>query len=247
MTGQKALVERFRAARGDPGLVVLEGFHALKHAVRFGAEIVEAVAVDPEAVRGLAEHLAPDLADRLRQLVIGIPAESLNGLTPTPPATGVVALAHRPRVDPEGLLAATGSAPVVFLERPRHPGNVGAAIRVAAAAGAAGVLTVGSLDPWGPGAVRGAAGLQFAVPVARLDAPPEGDRPMVALDPEGEPLSPEAVPPGALLAFGAERTGLSDDLRERVAIRLRIPMREGVSSLNLATAVAAVLYTLRLG
>ena len=43
----EALVQRFRAARRDRELAVLEGFHALKHALRFGAEIVEAVAVDP--------------------------------------------------------------------------------------------------------------------------------------------------------------------------------------------------------
>ena len=32
-----ALVRRYRAARRDPELAVLEGFHALKHALRFGA------------------------------------------------------------------------------------------------------------------------------------------------------------------------------------------------------------------
>ena len=40
------VVQRYRAARRDPGLALLEGFHALKHALRFGADVVEAVAVD---------------------------------------------------------------------------------------------------------------------------------------------------------------------------------------------------------
>lgn len=245
MTGEGALVERFRSARGDPAVAVLEGLHALKHALRFGAEVHEAVAADPEEVARLARALAPDLEPRLSGLVRGIPPGALAALTPTPPATGVMALARRPPVDPEAALADPADAPVVFLEAPRHPGNVGAAIRVAAAAGAAAVLTTGALDPWGPAAIRGGVGLQFALPVVRVAALPDAGRPVVALDPEGDPPGPGAVPARAVLAFGAERRGLSPALLDRAVARLRIPMREGVSSLNLATAVAAVLYGLR--
>jgi len=135
----------------------------------------------------------------------------------------------------------------VLLEDPRHRGNFGAVVRVAAAAQAAGVLSTGAQDPWNPVVVRGAAGLQFAVPVAALDSLPEPvDRALVALDVDGDEFDPGAVPGRAILAFGSERAGLSADLRERADMRLRLPMREGVSSLNLATTVAAVLYSMRL-
>jgi RNA methyltransferase, TrmH family len=70
-----------------------------------------------------------------------------------------------------------------------------------------------------------------------------GDRPLIALDPDGDPLGP--VDPRAVLAFGTERDGLSDELLARADRRLALPMRPGVSSLNLATAVAAVLYSVR--
>jgi TrmH family RNA methyltransferase len=129
---------------------------------------------------------------------------------------------------------------VVLLEDPRHLGNVGAVVRVAAAAGAAGVLTTGGRDPWDPAALRGSAGLHYALPVGRVDGPP-ADRPLAALDPEGEPLA--ALPAGAVLAFGTERHGLSAALRARADVRVAIPMRPGVSSLNLATAAAVALYT----
>jgi hypothetical protein len=118
--------------------------------------------------------------------------------------------------------------------------------RVAAAADVAGVLTTGSSDPWHPDAIRGAAGLQFALPVARVDELPATDRPIVALDPEGEDLRPSRLPADAVLAFGAERYGLTDTLLARADARIRIPMRRGVSSLNLATSVAAVLFAWRL-
>ncbi len=111
------------------------------------------------------------------------------------------------------------------------------------------VLSTGSHDPWHPDALRGAAGLHFALPVGRLDslAALDGlDRRLLALDPAGRPLDPRALDPGAILAFGTERHGLSDELLERAEERISIPMRRGVSSLNLATSVAAVLFAWRL-
>jgi len=117
---------------------------------------------------------------------------------------------------------------------------------VAAAADAAGVFTTGDNDPWHPDALRGAAGLHFALPVARVEGLGESDRPLVAIDPGGEDLRPSELPPRAILAFGSERYGLSDALLESADARLGIPMRDGVSSLNLATTVAAVLFAQRL-
>ncbi len=49
-----------------------------------------------------------------------------------------------------------------------------------------------------------------------------------------------------MLAFGTERYGLSEELRARADASVSIPMRPGVSSLNLATSVAAVLFAWRL-
>jgi RNA methyltransferase, TrmH family len=210
-------------------MVVLEGLHPLKHALRFGARVQRAVAPDPERVLALARDLAPDVADAIAALLE--PGEVRDPLD-------VIAWADRPPPRP------LGEAPVVLLDNPRHLGNVGAAIRVAAAADAGGVLVRGDADPWHAAAVRGAAGLQYALPVERVDTPPAG-RPLVALDPAGDPLAD--VPPRAVLAFGAERHGLSDDIRERADAVCALPMRAGVSSLNLATAVSAALYSLKAG
>ena len=72
------------------------------------------------------------------------------------------------------------------------------------------------------------------------------DRPLLALDPEGDPLDPSELDPRAVLAFGTERYGLSRELTAKADARISIPMRPGVSSLNLATSVAAVLFAWRL-
>ena len=160
-----------------------------------------------------------------------------------------MSLAERPRVDPAAVLADRRPSPVVLLEDPRDLGNMGACVRVAAAADIAGVLTTGSHDPWHPDALRGAAGLHYAVAVARLQGlePLAGsDRPLLAVDPGRRSTRPPELPPRALLAFGTERHGLSEELTARAEAHVSIPMRPGVSSLNLATSVAAVLFAWRL-
>jgi TrmH family RNA methyltransferase len=241
-----ALVRRYRAARRDPDLAVIEGFHALKHALRFGAEVIEALAADPEELRVLGDELAPDLVDSLAAQVTRVDGEVLAELVPQAPRTGVVAIARRPQIDLRAVLDDGRDAPLVLLEDPRTMGNMGACVRVAAAADVAGVLTTGGNDPWHPDALRGAAGLHFALPVGTIEELPDSDRPLVAIDPGGEDLRPQELPPRAILAFGSERYGLSEELLAHADARLSIPMRAGVSSLNLATSVAAVLFAQRL-
>ena len=256
------LTERFQRARADERLAILEGFHALKHALRFGADVEVVAAADPEALEQLAAELAPDLSGRFRALAgEPVPAELLRTLVPHVPYTRVLALARRPVFDGAALRTAPDSVParpVVLLEDPRDLGNVGAVVRVAAGAGVAGVVTTGMHDPWDPAALRGSAGLHFALPVGRDDgfvaalaaeagaSGPAARRPLLALDPEGDVLDPAALPSDAVLAFGTERHGLSDALLARADARLRLPMRPGVSSLNLATAVSAVVFAWRL-
>ncbi len=242
-----ALIPRFGRARRDPSLAVLEGFHPVKHALRFGAELQLLVTSDPEELQRLAAVLAPDLGPRLAQAQV-LEREVFEQLSPLAPSTAVMAIAERPAVRPGEVLASAHPAPVILLEDPRDLGNMGACVRVAAAADAAGVLTTGTHDPWHPDALRGAAGLHFALPVSRLASLREiedGDRPLLALDPAGAPLPVGSLPPRSVLAFGTERHGLSEELAGRAQQLIRIPMRDGVSSLNLATAVAAVLFAWR--
>jgi TrmH family RNA methyltransferase len=231
-------ITEVRYARTDPSLVVLENFHAIKHALRFGGHLLGAWTADPEEIRALQDALAPD---------IHIPAEvvELETLKQFAPRGQVIAVARRPhQPDPDTILSGPGQ--VILLENPRHLGNLGAVIRVAAAAGAAGVLSTGDQNPWHPDAVRGSAGLHFALPVHHLRSLPSAEYELIALDPEGETLDPTTVSDRAVLAFGAERHGLSEYLLARADRRISLPMAPGVSSMNLATSVAATLYALKL-
>lgn len=240
---------RVAAARASVDRVVLEGFHPLKHALRFGARLEEVFLADPERLDALAAALAPDLRpllDAMQTTRVDAAELAALGGGRSHGRPEAITIALRPHSDLSAILRDPAPAPIVLLEEPTHLGNLGAVVRVAAAAGAAAVLTTGALDPWHSAALRGSAGLHFALPVARLtEADVElalaSGRAVAAADPEGD-AAPAAVPPRALIALGSERRGLSDALLRRADVRVRIPMRAGVSSLNLATAAAVLLY-----
>ncbi len=240
-----ALIDRFRQARRDKSLATLDGLHAVKHALRFYAEVLEMVSPDVEAALRLAEEVAPDVLGSLEEGLKTVLSEDFQRLSPVPPDTGIIAIANRPTDSAEQIANGPAEGLVVLLENPRNPFNIGAAVRVAAAAGAAGLVVTGAQDPWHPAAIVAAAGLQFALPVARADAIPDTERPIFAIDPEGDPMPWDAVPTGSILGFGTERRGATDELLRRSERRLAIPMTSGVSSLNLATSVAVALYTLK--
>ncbi|MFE9771244.1 TrmH family RNA methyltransferase [Streptomyces sp. NPDC005931] len=224
--------------------VLLDGFHALKHAVRFGARVEVAVTADRAAALALADELAPDVRETLAELLTEVPHGTYASLVARPHPTAVAALAERPARagNLERLAHTPRTAPVVVLDNPRNLGNAGAVIRLAAGFGATGVVTTGTLDPWHPTVVRGGAGLHFATAVERLGVDELPPGPLFALDPEGEDIRSLTLPDDALLAFGSERSGLSPALRTRADHLVALPMRPQVSSYNLATSVAMTLY-----
>jgi tRNA G18 (ribose-2'-O)-methylase SpoU len=242
----QVLIDRFRRARRDPSLAVLEGFHPLKHAIRFGADLVETVGVSQADLFQLAAEYAPDITPVLRRRMEVVPERVFRQLAPVPPPTGIMAIARRPVACLAEILDCPAPIPVVLLENPRNHNNIGAAVRAAAAAGAAGVIALGLHDPWNPASIISGVGSQFAIPVVRAASIPSCNRPLVAVHCSGEPLKANSIPVRALLAFGSERAGLSPQLLASADRCVAIPMRDGISSLNLATAVAVVLYAWRL-
>jgi TrmH family RNA methyltransferase len=220
--------------------VLLEGFHAVKHALRFGAPVEPLVTLSTSALLELAESHAPDLLERFQQVREVDKAEFTRLVGRTHP-TGVAGFAQRPDVDVDGLLK-DRPAPLVLLDNPRNLGNFGAAIRVAAGLGAGGVLSIGDVDPWHPNVLRGSAGLHFALPVGKVDTVEGVQGPVFAFDADGEDVRDVRIPSDAVLAFGSERHGLSDAVRRRADHLVSLPMRSLVSSYNLTTSVAMALY-----
>jgi RNA methyltransferase, TrmH family len=237
-----AFTRAFANAYRDPSLAVLEGFHPARHAVRFGARLQLAVTYDRPTLMSLAGRLAPETMPAVSQVLHDVDRPLFDKLSPRSLTSPLLSVAARPADDLAGALADL-HRPVVHLEAPRDPGNVGAVIRVAAAAGVAAVLVSGQVDPWSPVVIRSATGLQYALPVAATELPRDTGRPIVAVDVEGEPLRPGELDPASILVVGGERYGLPDRIRGAAERSVSVPMRDGVSSMNLATAVAALLFS----
>ncbi|MGH8981271.1 MAG: TrmH family RNA methyltransferase [Acidimicrobiales bacterium] len=237
------LTRQFYAAYRNPQLAVLEGFHPARHALRFGARLDVAVTYDKQKLFELAERLAPESVSGIEAVLQVVTRERFSRLSQRSLSSPLLSICARPDDDIAAVLAARAK-PMVHLDRPRNPGNVGAVVRVAAAADLGGV-TVSGQDPWSPVAIRSATGLQFALPVALMDLSTTCGRPIVAVETDSEPLDTRTLSPDALFVVGGERHGLPAWIRDVATRSVGVPMRPGVSSLNLATALAAVLYSWR--
>ena len=149
--------------------------------------------------------------------------------------------------------AAAAAGDVVVLDRLQDPGNVGAILRSAAAAGVTEVWNVsGTVDVWSPKVVRSAMG---AHGVLRLSAPMTQEQVITAardrtvtlmatgLDSKAVSLfsvSLTLAPPLGWI-FGQEADGVSDGLLN-AAQRVTIPMAPTVESLNVAAAASICLF-----
>ncbi len=245
---QHPIVKEFRElASGGGPLILLDGWHLL------GEAADAKIAVEKIAICGPPTAAEQHIVDRLRRSgaeIVEVSGTVLNALSPVSSPTGVVASARRPSVngaamvhpEPALVLAATGL---------QDPGNAGAIIRSAAAAGASGVvLDESSADPWGWKALRASMGSAFHVPVLRSrglgaliqDWRTAGLRIAAAVPRGGTPMhNVDFTPPMALL-LGGEGAGLPDALVTSADIRISIPMRAGIESLNAAVAAAVLLY-----
>jgi TrmH family RNA methyltransferase len=246
------LVQACRDARtgGPDQPLLLDGWHLLIDAVRAGLA-VDTVAIDRDPADDTADRALAALLDRGAH-VVRVSADVLRAMSPVRTASGVVALARRPGATLPRVFDA-GPALVLVAADVQDPGNVGALVRTAEAAGATGFVAAGaSADPFGWKALRAAMGSAFRRPIARTPdlgvvltmAAERGVR-TVALVPRGG-AAIESVDAGAGLAVlvGGEGPGLADAVLGRVDAAVTLPMAAPVESLNVAVAGALALYAI---
>lgn len=230
--------------------VFVEGLRLCEEALRAGAtfDFVLHTRSLEDGARGSR------LLSRLRETtarVVAVSDDVLESVSDTKTPQGIAAVARRPASGPE-LLTRAGRTPlVVILHRANNPSNAGAALRVAEAAGATGlVATQGSADLFSPKALRGSMGSAFRVPVwagATFEETiawcAERGIKTVATDAHAGATHTEIdwTRPRAVV-LGPEAGGLTSEEVRACADTLRIPMRDPVESLNLTTALAVVLY-----
>lgn len=173
-------------------------------------------------------------------LAVELPERLFRSVSHLDSPDGILAVAERPshgELPDRGLLVVCAGI--------QDPGNLGAIVRVAEAAGVSALVTLpGSADPYGPKAVRGSMGSVLRLPIFELEALEalEGFR-LAALVPRDGVDYREAdySRPMAIL-LGREGAGLDPSLLAHAELALTIPMLGKVESLNVATAAALVLF-----
>lgn len=238
---------RRRRTRDELGVTLIDGYDELVLALDAG--------VRPETVYSCPALVSPgarDLDARLTELSaeqVPVSREVFAKISYRENPDGWLAVVPSPAV-PLASLTLPPRPLVLVCEAVEKPGNLGAMLRTADAAGVAAVVAAGPVTDWGnPNLVRASKGTVFAVPVAAADP----DEVLDWLDAHGIALvatSPDAeASPGDVdltgpvaIAVGAEHAGLSPALLAAATYKVRIPMFGKVNSLNVAASAAIMLY-----
>lgn len=228
-----------RRERLKTGQTLLDGSHLLAAALDAGQA--------PE--RLLLSQSAPQRAEVAALAArfdgpVSVVADTLFAeLTELESASGVLALWAPPPAP-----APLQRGLVLALDGVQDPGNAGAMLRTAAAAGVAQVwLSPNCADVWSPKVLRAGMGAHFLLPVVeRADLPAlltnfAGRKAVTVLD--GSISLYQADLRGDLvLVMGSEGQGVSREVLALADLRLAIPMRAGLESLNVGAAAAICLY-----
>ena len=134
---------------------------------------------------------------------------------------------------------------LLVLDRVRDPGNLGAVLRVAEAAGLRAVVLSGdSTDPFGPKALRASTGSAFRLPIVEVPAlgalvgelQERSLRVFATSSHSGSDFAHVDWPDRCAIVLGNESAGLGDEDRRACDETLRIPIAAAVESLNLSVA-----------
>jgi TrmH family RNA methyltransferase len=217
--------------RQEHGLFVAEGPNVLERARAEGWEPVYLLTTGHCEPWGKAALL------RVDEKIMGQVSAQKN----PPTQIGVFRQRWVETVTPEGVWVA--------LEDMRDPGNLGTIIRTSDAAGATGVILAGqSCDPWAPDCVRATMGSIFAMPLVRLEQAPflallkdwPGDSVGTHLKATESYRRPYGSP--TLIVMGSEGRGMSEEASVACKRLVRIPMKGGAESLNVAIATGLILF-----
>jgi TrmH family RNA methyltransferase len=240
---------RRRRAREDAGLTLIEGYDELSLALDAGV-VPRTVYHCPELM--LHPEAQQDVLRRVQAL--GSDTQQLGRV-----AFEKVAY----REGPDGFLAVVdsvarscsdlivGPAPLALIcQGVEKPGNLGAMLRTADAAGVEAVVAVDPVTDWSnPNLVRASKGTVFSVPVASADTAQalawlsDNGIALAATAPDTDLNYTDVDYTGPIaIAVGAEKYGLTDEILAAAEYRIRIPMAGRANSLNVATSAAVVIY-----
>ena len=237
-----------RKKRQEEGRFLVEGVRVVEDLLASSLRIDWILAASSLGDNERGGRLMEAIIDRALPLRT-VADDAFQKLAATEHAQGVLAVAGIPEPDWAAVANASPDAVVLVLDAVQDPGNLGTLVRTAEALGATSVVSLpGTVDPWNPKSVRGAAGSLFRVPIlpaewaaARERLAAAGFR-ILAAEVGGDP--PSATRGRVALVMGNEGAGVSPEVRAEVDGTAGIPLRGRAESLNVAAAAAILLYEL---
>lgn len=241
---------RERGARDEAGRTIVDGAREVDRALSGGAA-VETVFVDDGGLTPEGRRTV-DRAQASGAEVVAVSAAVLARLAYGDRAEGLVAVV----IIPDQSLAALDLGPdplVVVLEAVEKPGNLGAVLRSADAAGADAVIVADPrTDLFNPNAVRASLGTIFALPVAagpsadvRAWLDERGIAVLAARVEASVPYTAADLRGSVALVLGSEAEGLTDAWAGEGVTPISLPMHGVADSLNVSITAAVLLYEAR--
>ena len=229
--------------------MIVAGFHPVREALGKRPRSIETLWV----VRGRRDARASEIEELARAAGVAVRTvsrEELDRLAGRAHNGVAARVASRDYDDVEACLAGpAGTRTVLFLDQVTDPGNLGAILRTAAAAGASVVLAERHSAGLGESASKAAAGALERVRVARagnasqfLEKAKAAGFWVFGADPSGGSLWESDLSGDVLLCLGSEGEGLRRLTREACDHLVSIPMAEGAGSLNVSVAAGVLLY-----
>jgi TrmH family RNA methyltransferase len=242
------LLRKSADARREQGLLIAEGVHLAREAIAAGCDL-EAAVFDPRlaaseegagVLAALTEHAVP-----CHEVAATVMQGLQDARSPQPLLLMVraAALTGRP-------WRTTRDPLVVVCDGVQDPGNFGAILRSADAAGAAGLIATGpTADPHHPRTVRASMGSLFRLPVDRMELSAATrrlrDANLTLIGTRvcgGEDYRDASLTGACALFFGGEGAGLDQAFLHTLDRTVTIPLRAGVESLSVGAAVAVTLF-----
>lgn len=237
-----------RRHRNETGLMLVEGLKELQIAVKEGIEF-ERLFYCEELFRETGEKDIFVQAEKLGAELVSVNRHVFEKLAYREESVGLIAVARQPRVVFDDI--PLGETPLLIVaEGVEKPGNLGAILRSADAAGADGVIVCGkSTDIYNPNVIRASVGTVFTVPAAE-GSPAEivswlrkKKIKIIAATPHAKTEYFDAGLGGpCAITMGSEHEGLSDAWLKEADTLVRIPMKGEADSLNLSVSTALLLY-----
>jgi RNA methyltransferase, TrmH family len=239
---------RQRSHRDSQGLMIVEGFREIGHALN-SRHPIQALFFCRARFQGENNDTLLRRAEQQGAELIDCSQAVFDKLAYRDRPDGLLAVAPQVRRSLD-VLEAVAQPFIVVAEAIEKPGNLGTILRSADAAGVDGVIVCDRCtDVNNPNVVRASVGTLFTLPVIETSTESalawlksHGIQ-IVAATPHADTLYSDADLSGAVaVVVGAEQYGLTDRWLEQADIRVRIPMLGQADSLNVASATTILLY-----